>query len=307
MSFAKKLNIALLLGCIGALLSPTISMADDNECVIFDEFTDNQNGTLTDPRSGLVWQRCAIGQTWSGSSCSSSPNRYSSWFDVMKEAMNSQFLNEKDWRLPTKSEFESIMTRCNGTPVVAKWIPHGSYWSISPYGDEAYTPVEKNGGEAVIAKLNDGYMGSSQRHLGKYAFAILVRQGNLSKEEASMVNREFDRAKRGLNEFKMQEVQYAARQECMYSNLPKLNEQAAYIVMQLKALQHAQDEIKRQKEASKYSGFVDKRMMYEMGQRIISIKESLPIAFEEYKKLGGSAKSIEQVRALPGNPCDSLH
>ncbi len=40
------------------------------------DFTDNQDGTVTHKRSCLTWQRCSVGQTWNGSSCSGSPTQY---------------------------------------------------------------------------------------------------------------------------------------------------------------------------------------------------------------------------------------
>lgn len=33
------------------------------------DFIDNQNGTVTQKTTGLIWQRCSIGQTWNGSTC----------------------------------------------------------------------------------------------------------------------------------------------------------------------------------------------------------------------------------------------
>lgn len=32
-------------------------------------FVDNGDGTVTDTRHGLIWKRCAEGQTWDGSTC----------------------------------------------------------------------------------------------------------------------------------------------------------------------------------------------------------------------------------------------
>lgn len=32
-------------------------------------YIDNGDGTVTDTRTGLTWMRCALGQTWDGSTC----------------------------------------------------------------------------------------------------------------------------------------------------------------------------------------------------------------------------------------------
>lgn len=40
-------------------------------------FTDLFNGTVTHKTTGLMWQRCAVGQSWDGKACSGSVSRYS--------------------------------------------------------------------------------------------------------------------------------------------------------------------------------------------------------------------------------------
>lgn len=77
-------------------------------CRYFDGFKDNGDGTVTDPRDGLIWKRCAEGQTWTGSACSGDGATVS-WFDAMRMAKTSRFLNKSDWRLPTKDEFSRIV------------------------------------------------------------------------------------------------------------------------------------------------------------------------------------------------------
>ncbi len=77
---------------------------------------DNGDGTVTDTRSGLVWQKCEFGQTWDGSYCSGSPKQ-SNWFTAMIEAKSNKFLGKTDWRLPTSLELLSVGkngNECNG-------------------------------------------------------------------------------------------------------------------------------------------------------------------------------------------------
>ena len=79
-------------------------------CRFFDGFADNGNGTVTDPRNGLVWKRCAEGFVWSGSKCFGTEIT-SNWFDAMVVAKKSRFLGKNDWRLPTHSEIDSVVGR----------------------------------------------------------------------------------------------------------------------------------------------------------------------------------------------------
>ncbi|MGZ5000865.1 MAG: Lcl C-terminal domain-containing protein [Methylomonas sp.] len=86
-----------------------ISMqAREGDCRYFDGFEDGQNGTVTDPRNGLVWQRCAAGQSWSGSSCKGEGLEMS-WWDAMQSAKDNRFLSKADWRLPTTEELKAIV------------------------------------------------------------------------------------------------------------------------------------------------------------------------------------------------------
>ena len=117
-------------------------------CRFFDGFADNGDGTVTDPRNGLVWKRCAEGFEWNGRSCTGAVNR-GNWFDSMRIAKQSRFLGKSDWRIPTKTEFESVLGKyedCKKNddkagqyaaslaiahPVYSDGYP-GSFWSSSP-------------------------------------------------------------------------------------------------------------------------------------------------------------------------------
>ena len=41
------------------------------------DFVDNGNGTVTHQKTGLSWMRCAMGQTWTGSTCRNAAQKYS--------------------------------------------------------------------------------------------------------------------------------------------------------------------------------------------------------------------------------------
>ena len=77
-------------------------------CAYFDKFNDNKDGTVTDPRTSLVWQRCAIGQTWSGSNCAGD-GLTMNWAKAMQHASGNKFLKRSDWRLPTVDELKAVV------------------------------------------------------------------------------------------------------------------------------------------------------------------------------------------------------
>jgi Protein of unknown function (DUF1566) len=97
MNLIKMLAIALL-----------FAISDVDACQRYTAYADNRNGTITDPRTQLVWQKCYYGQTWNGSSCQGDV-REIAWFQAMRWAKANRFLEKHDWRIPTRAEFETII------------------------------------------------------------------------------------------------------------------------------------------------------------------------------------------------------
>jgi len=119
------------------------------------DFTDNNDGTVTDDRTGLVWMRCSLGQSWDGNTCTGIADGTLDWQSALQEAgrindgsSNSDndgqagFAGWTDWRLPSKNELASIIERRCAKPAIngalfpnvpmaffntASW-----YWTSSP-------------------------------------------------------------------------------------------------------------------------------------------------------------------------------
>ncbi len=68
------------------------------------DFTDNKDGTVIHKRTGLVWQRCAVGQTWTRAGCSGTAAVYR--YD-QAIALTSNFAGHSDWRVPNANELAS--------------------------------------------------------------------------------------------------------------------------------------------------------------------------------------------------------
>ncbi len=84
-----------------ATLIPATALAADKV------YTDNQNGTVTDPVTQLTWMRCAMGQVWDGQTCSGTATR----FDVATSTAltgKTTFAGRTDWRLPSIRELWTI-------------------------------------------------------------------------------------------------------------------------------------------------------------------------------------------------------
>lgn len=103
-----------------------------------DRFHDNGDGTLTDLRSGLMWMRCSLGQSWSGSACSGEPGTYT-WESAQSAAseINRQggYAGFKDWRMPQIPELAMIVERqCENPRINLSLFPSTPatfYWTAS--------------------------------------------------------------------------------------------------------------------------------------------------------------------------------
>ena len=101
-------------------------------------FTDNGDGTVTDSATGLVWDKCSWGQT--GSDCSgSTASTNIIWQQALAIAVtanSSSYKGQTDWRLPNRTELESLvdLTRFDPAidPAVFPNTPSERYWSSTP-------------------------------------------------------------------------------------------------------------------------------------------------------------------------------
>ncbi|VAW52441.1 hypothetical protein MNBD_GAMMA05-753 [hydrothermal vent metagenome] len=112
--------------------------------------TDNNNGTITDPETGLIWKKCSEGQTWSGAgnNCSSGAAADFTWQAALQRAQEvndgivGENFSETDWRLPNIKELASIAElRCSDPAINNTVFPEtlsAWFWSSSPYAPNAF-------------------------------------------------------------------------------------------------------------------------------------------------------------------------
>lgn len=106
------------------------------------DFADVGNGTVRHVPTGLIWKRCAEGQTWNGSTCTGTAEAYT-WEQAFQRtaAVNagSQGWNagQSDWRLPNQKELRSIVERGCANPSINLTqfpaTPVSYFWSGSPF------------------------------------------------------------------------------------------------------------------------------------------------------------------------------
>lgn len=95
-----------------------------------ERFVDNQDGTVTDRATGLMW----LQNGWKFDFVTAVP-----WFDAMEKLKNFRHGNYTDWRLPTNAEWQSLIDPRNRNPALVEPNPfvniisHMPYWSQSEY------------------------------------------------------------------------------------------------------------------------------------------------------------------------------
>lgn len=84
---------------------------------------DNGDGTISDLRSGLVWQQCASGS--SGAGCSSGAAATYSWNNALAYCNALVLGGQTDWRLPNVKELHSIVdpARYSGATINTTYFP----------------------------------------------------------------------------------------------------------------------------------------------------------------------------------------
>lgn len=115
-------------------------------------FVDNSDGTVTDMRTGLMWMRCSVGQSWTGATCTGTATKHT-WADALAQAQASTFATQGDWRLPNVKELLSIVERrCENPAINSEIFPATTtfyYWSSSP-------DVVGNGTYAYVVGFSQG-------------------------------------------------------------------------------------------------------------------------------------------------------
>lgn len=99
----KSLNKLLLVALPVLTLANTAYAVSDAELM--------KQGIWRDPKTGLYWDRCSVGQSWNGTTCTGIPLRLN-WQDAQDYVK--KFTNEQakggytNWRLPTIEELTTI-------------------------------------------------------------------------------------------------------------------------------------------------------------------------------------------------------
>jgi hypothetical protein len=115
------------------------------------------NGTVTDLRTGLIWQQAEIGEM--------------TWTQALTYCQNLSLGGFNDWRLPNCIELQSIVDFSKRYPAIDTRAFPGAlpacYWSSTPYA--------LHSGIAWLVDFNDGIVSYGLK--SSYYFVRAVRGG----------------------------------------------------------------------------------------------------------------------------------
>ena len=128
-------------------------------------FTINNDGTVSDTKTGLTWKKCSEGQ--SGVDCRMGAAATYTWQGALQQAQsvnnNGGFAGYKNWRLPNMKELDSIVEKqCIDPSINLVVFPESQsslYWSSSPYAvsSSGAWPVYFNVGYSYYRNKNYNY------------------------------------------------------------------------------------------------------------------------------------------------------
>lgn len=126
-------------------------------------FVFNDNGTVTDMETQIIWMRCAMGQTWDGKTCTGKAQTFS-WQEAREavaELNGDTFGEPTKWRLPFVPELASITERKCFEPRVNLTVfpatPSKAFWTgMERKGDteKAYA-IDFGGGSVMPTRKSD--------------------------------------------------------------------------------------------------------------------------------------------------------
>lgn len=125
----------LLIASITAFTSQATCHDDITPSTPTSRFTVHDNGTVTDTQTGLMWQRCSLGQSWDGNTCAGDAAAYS-WQEAFTAAQDNKFAGMRNWVLPNIKQLTSIVELACFRPAINSSVfpntPSDVFWTSSP-------------------------------------------------------------------------------------------------------------------------------------------------------------------------------
>ncbi|KJU84205.1 membrane protein containing DUF1566 [Candidatus Magnetobacterium bavaricum] len=130
-------------------------------------FKDNDNNTVTDTLTQLLWVKDA--GTPTVGSCKGSTNTWQGALDYVKCLNSASYLGYTNWRLPNKNELYSLVDHAMSSPALAsghpfKNVQSGTYWSS--------TTLPANTSYCWGVNIEDGKVNVSVKSINGYVWPV---------------------------------------------------------------------------------------------------------------------------------------
>ncbi|MDD2923635.1 DUF1566 domain-containing protein [Rhodoferax sp.] len=150
---------------LGAMAAVALLLAGQAQAAA--PFVDNNDGTVTDTSTGLMWDQCSLGQTQGGNTCTGSPTAFT-WLGAQTQAATlqsgSSYKGYADWRLPNLHELQTLVKTGVSPSIDSAAFPATSsswYWSATtwgPFPSLAWTVVFLNGSTDASGKASTNFV-----------------------------------------------------------------------------------------------------------------------------------------------------
>lgn len=165
--FKKSLALAIFTLLPVITLAQTCQTASIPATTPTNRFTVNNNGTVSDTKTGLMWKKCSEGQ--SGTDCSGGSAATYTWQLALQQAQTVNngggFAGYSDWRVPNVKELLTIVEEQCVQPSINLTVfpntPSNVFWSSSPdanYSSFAWFVYFGSGSSDNYGKGYDSYV-----------------------------------------------------------------------------------------------------------------------------------------------------
>ena len=145
------------------------------------------NGAIIlDTWTGLAWERCAIGQTWDGTTCVGEAEEQN--HTDAKAACESEHLGYGGWRLPNARELRSLRQYCEDKPIIdLSAFPNttGRFWTDTDH--------PTNPDNSYIVSFGGAYVSSTNKETGSYKARCVRGCEELQHDGGTYLNCQFSR------------------------------------------------------------------------------------------------------------------
>lgn len=120
---------------------------------------------VLDTAHGLIWQRCALGQTWTGLNCAGGPQAFN--HGAALQAAQSAAAAGVPWRLPNIKELASLALRNRIRPAIDTLAfpdAPGAQAASSNFWSSTHLPAALDPSSALTVLFYDGQSGSQPRN-----------------------------------------------------------------------------------------------------------------------------------------------